>query len=385
MASITVEDVTIRYERSVLDRYSKRENRSQDTDAGGATPDTAPDQGPTLALDHCNLEVADGETLAIVGPSGCGKSTLLRVIAGLILPGSGRVLYDGVDQQDTPPKDRGIGMVFQNFALYPHRESRENLAFFFRMHKREQEIPERVRVTAEVMGLGFDQLLARKPPTLSGGQQQRVAIARCIVRDPKLFLFDEPLSNLDAKLRMQTRIEIKRLLHRYSITSLYVTHDQKEAIALGDRIAVMRHGKVEQVASYAEIYERPANAHVAGFLGPYPMNVFRARLQGDRLCAHGQELPLPAGRDRLGDRQEVLVGIRPEQIEVAAEGPLRLSVEVVEPHLSERVQLVYCTWGSERLAARLPEELHIQPGDTLTLNVPAAALHLFDAQTQVRL
>ena len=224
--------------------------------------------GTGRALDGVDLEVRDGETLAIIGPSGCGKSTLLRVVAGLEPVNSGRVLYDGQDVSAVPPGERGIGMVFQNYALYPHMESRGNLGFFFRLRRRrEEEIDERVRLTAEIMGLGFDELLERKPGTLSGGQQQRVAIGRCIARDPRLFLLDEPLSSLDARLRARTRVELKRLLTRFRITTIYVTHDQTEALALATRIAVMRRGRIEQAGVWDELYQRPANAFVAGFVG----------------------------------------------------------------------------------------------------------------------
>ncbi|HMN28268.1 MAG TPA: ABC transporter ATP-binding protein, partial [Caldilineaceae bacterium] len=190
------------------------------------------------ALDHINLTVPNGETVAVVGPSGSGKSTLLRIVAGLDTDYTGRVLYDGRDMRDVPPKERHIGMVFQNYALYPHFLGHGNLSFFFRLRRMsDQETEERIRVTSQIMGIGFEELLKRKPGTLSGGQQQRVAIGRAIVRNPDVFLFDEPLSNLDAKLRSQTRVEVKRLLQRFQITALYVTHDQTEAIALGDQIA----------------------------------------------------------------------------------------------------------------------------------------------------
>lgn len=200
------------------------------------------DAGQIKALDEVTLTVPNGQTLTVVGPSGCGKSTLLRVVAGLNQEYSGQIFYDDQEMTNAPPKDRYIGMVFQNYALYPHFEGHGNLSFFFRLRKiSDQETEERIRITSEIMGIGFNQLLYRKPGTLSGGQQQRVAIARAIVRNPRLFLFDEPLSNLDAKLRTQTRIEIKRLLQRFAITAIYVTHDQVEAMALGDQVAVMPH------------------------------------------------------------------------------------------------------------------------------------------------
>ena len=201
-------------------------------------------------IDDLSLNIRDGETMSIVGPSGCGKTTLLKVIAGLIKPDAGEVLYDSTRIEDIPVTERGIGMVFQNYALYPHMESRENIGFYDMIRRHPERIPERIRTIVEVMGVQIEHLLDRKPPTLSGGEQQRVAIARCLARDPSVFLFDEPLSNLDAKLRVETRIQIKRLLRHYQITSVYVTHDQTEAIALADRIAIMRAGKIEQVGTY---------------------------------------------------------------------------------------------------------------------------------------
>ena len=232
------------------------------------------DPGRVKALDDVDLTVADGQTMAVLGPSGCGKSTLLRVIAGLEADYHGELFYDDQEMLDVPPKDRFIGMVFQNYALYPHFEGHGNLSFFFKMHKApDAEAEERIRITSEIMGIGFRALLQRKPGTLSGGQQQRVAIARAIVRRPRVFLFDEPLSNLDAKLRSQTRIEIRRLLRRFSITALYVTHDQTEAMALGDQVAVMRAGRIEQVGPFNEVRMRPDNTFVAGFLGVPPMNL----------------------------------------------------------------------------------------------------------------
>ena len=217
------------------------------------------------ALNGINLEVRDGESMVILGSSGSGKSTLLRCIAGLE-DYEGDIFYGQQNMKDVPPKDRGIGIVFQNFALYPNFESKGNLGFFFKLRKREAEIDERVKLTSELMGIGFETLLARKPGTLSGGQKQRVAVARAICRDPKLLLFDEPLSSLDAQLRSNTRIEIRRLISRFGITTLYVTHDQTEGTLMGDRIAIMDAGRVLQVGEYRELYDRPANTFVGGLM-----------------------------------------------------------------------------------------------------------------------
>jgi ABC-type sugar transport system ATPase subunit len=278
-------------------------------------------------------------------------------------------------------------MVFQNYALYPHMESRSNLAFFFRMHKREMEIDEKVKITADIMGVGFDQLLDRKPKTLSGGQQQRVAIARCIVRDPKVFLFDEPLSNLDAKLRQRTRVEVKRLLARFKITAVYVTHDQIEAIALADRIAVMRQGRIEQVGDYFEVHDRPVNAFVAGFVGTPPASFVPATVQDGRLTFPGGGFPLPERwRGAVATGQDVLLGVRSEHLaldEPGAAGDLSGTVDVVEPLIAERAQLVHVrvpSGASEPLdvTARIDDETPIGRGDRVPLRVDLEKAMLFD-------
>ena len=248
--------------------YQGRAPVARGAAAVGSGDDAASAQRTGLALDQVTLTAPHGQTMAIVGPSGCGKSTLLRVVAGLEQAYSGQVRYDEQPMENVAPGDRHIGMVFQNYALYPHFAGHGNLSFFFRLRKiSDQETQERIRITAEIMGLGFKQLLERKPGTLSGGQQQRLAIGRAIVRNPRLFLFDEPLSNLDAKLRQQTRVEIKRLLARFSITALYVTHDQQEAFSVADRLVVMRAGQIEQIGTPQAIYGHPANTFVARFLG----------------------------------------------------------------------------------------------------------------------
>ena len=343
--------------------------------------------GGVRALDNVDLEIADGETVSVIGPSGCGKSTLLRVIAGLERQDEGHVFYDGQDMTDAKPGDRGIGMVFQNYALYPHMEARNNLAFFFRVRKREMEIDERVKITSDIMGVGFDQLLDRKPKTLSGGQQQRVAIARCIVRDPKVFLFDEPLSNLDAKLRQRTRVEVKRLLSRFKITAVYVTHDQIEALALADRVAVMRQGKIEQIGPYDELYRRPLNAFVAGFLGAPPASFLSGTVDDGSLRLAGTTMALPAAwRGAVSAGQSVLVGLRGEHVTPAAPGEagdLEGVVEVVEPLMAERAQLWHVRLGdSTSVIARAPAELTVNRGDRVPLRLDAEQLMLFDAASE---
>ncbi len=341
-----------------------------------------------VALDEVDLTIHHGETMSVIGPSGCGKTTLLRVIAGLEPVTSGRVLYDNQDMARVPPGDRGIGIVFQNYALYPHMTSKNNLAFYFWVHKREDEVDERVKVTAEMLGVGFDLLLDRKPPTLSAGQKQRVALGRCIVRDPKLILLDEPLSNLDAKLRVQTRGELKRLLRHFEVTAVYVTHDQTEAIALADRLAVMRWGRIEQVGSYWDIYRRPANTFVAGFVGTPPMNFLRARIRldgvevagGESLIAFPRERYLPIGRS-------VTLGIRPEDISLARDDPaaIYMVADMVEYLPSDRCYIVYGSVGGARVTARLKSENVLARGERLPLRMDLENASYFDPDTGERL
>ena len=347
------------------------------------------------ALDHLNLTVPDGQTIAVVGPSGCGKSTLLRVAAGLETDFGGRVFYDDVDMMEVSPGDRYIGMVFQNYALYPHFKSQENLSFFFRMHKAPaEEERERIRITSEMMGIGFNELLKRKPGTLSGGERQRVAIARAIVRRPRLFLFDEPLSNLDAKLRVQTRVEIKRLLHRFQITSLYVTHDQAEAIALGDQIAIMRAGKIEQVGPYQEVWQNPANAFVAGFLGARPMNLFTGGTVVDgALCFEWTTIPLPdVVKAQSSAGQKLTLGVRPEAASLVygdqpvPEGVhLRGAVEIVEPDFGHRTQAVYLRTADFVCAAIGPLDPMLDIGTEVAVVFPVDQLYFFDGGSGHRL
>jgi ABC-type sugar transport system ATPase subunit len=340
-------------------------------------------------LDDVSLDIKHGEAISVIGPSGCGKTTMLRVIAGLLAPDQGRVLYDGADMATIPPKDRRIGMVFQNYALYPHMKGKGNLAFFFRMHHREREIDERVQITARLMGLGFDDLLDRHPRSLSGGQKQRVAIARCIVRDPELFLFDEPLSSLDAKLRAQTRVDIKRLLTRFHITSVYVTHDQVEAIALADRIAVMREGRIEQVGTYREVYDNPVNIFVAGFVGSPPINLLATYVDGNRLALYdGQRFPLPARLEAAASRATSLTaGIRAEHVRVhdlSDTDNLLAQTEVVERLPSEPNQTVHCRTRNWRCVASIPQSQTIQPDQWVRLSFDSDRLLLFDSGTGLR-
>src|SRR5512139_1500828 len=236
---------------------------------------------PVLGLDHINLHIEDGETVSVVGPSGCGKSTLLKVIAGLEFADRGRVLYNDYDVTNITPQDRGVGMVFQDYALYPTKEGAKNMSYYFEVHhSTEEEKQQRLKETAEMMGIGFDMLMGRQVDTLSGGEKQRVGIARAIVREPNVFLMDEPISNLDAKLRERTRTEIKRLLKKFGITTIYVTHDQQEAIFIGDRIVVMRKGSMEQFGTFDELYYSPVSLFVATLIGTPPMSILPGEVKG---------------------------------------------------------------------------------------------------------
>ncbi|MDA8216720.1 MAG: ABC transporter ATP-binding protein [Dehalococcoidales bacterium] len=341
----------------------------------------------TAALDGVDLAIRDGETMSVVGPSGCGKTTLLRVVAGLERPDTGQIYFNDFEVSQLRPGERGIGMVFQSYALYPNMRAKENLAFYFRVHHREEEIEERVRVTSEMLGVGFKELLDKKPPKLSPGQQQRVAIGRCIVREPTAFLFDEPLSNVDAKVRVRTRGVIKHLLHRFGITSLYVTHDQTEAVSLGDRLAVMREGRIEQVGTYDDLYGLPVNMFVAGFIGLIPISflsgpkVGRAVGIGEGLC-----VLLPEHIAALAPEGALVhVGIRACDVAlheaVGGEGLLGI-VEVVERLPSEAYQIVHLKVGRTSCIARISQEVRVKAGYVMRVDLAPERLYLFDGQTE---
>lgn len=358
-----------------------------------------------MALDNVDLTVPDGRTMAVLGPSGCGKSTLLRVISGLEPDYDGSLFYDDQNMEDVPPRDRYIGMVFQNYALYPHFEGHGNLSFFFRVRKApDEETEERIRITSEIMGIGFRSLLLRKPGTLSGGQQQRVAIARAIVRRPRVFLFDEPLSNLDAKLRSQTRVEIKRLLNRFAITSLYVTHDQTEAMALGDLVAVMRAGRIEQVGAFHEIIRQPANTFVAGFLGIPPMSLVTSAAvsEGGIDAASGLRLkPRPSQLQALTSGQNVTVGIPSESVKIVVdEGKdptserstedaranlWRGMVESVEPDFGRQIQFVQFRVGDLPLMGQASMRDRITQGERIVARFEEKGFHIFDGESGARI
>ena len=340
--------------------------------------------GATEVLHGLDLDIQDGEFVVLVGPSGCGKSTLLRMIAGLEGVTDGQILINSRLVNNLPPADRDIAMVFQNYALYPHKTVAANMAFSLRMRKMDKaEIDERVMRAAEVLGL--TPYLKRYPRALSGGQRQRVAMGRAIVRDPQVFLFDEPLSNLDAKLRIQMRAEIRELHQRLATTTIYVTHDQIEAMTMADKIVVMHGGHIEQIGAPLELYDRPANTFVAGFIGAPTMNFVNAVVsQSDAALVakiKDVELPLPPV-DTLAAGQAVTLGIRPEHTVLADDG-LKGEVTVVEPTGAE-THLVVRTDGAD-FTAILRDRQAFAPGQKVALQAITDSLHVFDQATGQRL
>jgi len=340
--------------------------------------------GKVQAVAPMDLHIAHGEFLVLVGPSGCGKSTTLRMVAGLEEVTDGQISIGDRVVNDVEPRDRDIAMVFQSYALYPHMNVEANLAFGLRMRKLPQaEITDRVHKAAKV--LGIEDLLARKPRALSGGQRQRVALGRAIVRDPEVFLFDEPLSNLDAKMRVQMRTEIARLHHQMGATMIYVTHDQTEAMTLGQRIVVMKDGVVQQVAPPLELYERPTNRFVGGFIGSPAMNFLTGKItQDDGLvfaCADGETAwPLPddfkVSENLL--EQEIVLGFRPEHLLIGnGNQSIAASVQVIESLGNET--LVYFHIAGEQITARCSGQLTAGVDDQLSLSLQAAYIHLFAA------
>jgi ABC-type sugar transport system ATPase subunit len=338
------------------------------------------------AVRGVSLDIAAGEFLVLVGPSGCGKSTTLRMVAGLEEISGGTVQIGDRVVNDVAPGDRDIAMVFQNYALYPHLTVRDNMAFGLRMRRMAAaEIDRRVAAAAE--SLSISHLLARRPRELSGGQRQRVALGRAIVREPAVFLFDEPLSNLDAKLRVQMRTEIAALHRQLSATVIYVTHDQVEAMTLGQRIALMNHGVIQQVDAPLAIYHRPANRFVASFIGSPTMNFFPGEVaEGSfQLAGGGPRLPLPGGPVPPGP---AVLGIRPEDFSVAAGGDVipfaTVTVEIAEQLGHETLAHFVLPNAAAAAVARLPGDAPAQPGDRLNLAVRPRGLHLFAADDEGR-
>ena len=352
---------------------------------------------PVTAVKGIDLDVADGEFMVLVGPSGCGKSTTLRMIAGLEQVTSGTIEIGSKVVNQVEPKDRGIAMVFQNYALYPHMTVFDNMAFGLKLAKKEKGYI-RETVMRAAVALGLDQLLDRKPQALSGGQRQRVALGRAIVRNPKVFLFDEPLSNLDAKMRVQMRSEITRLHVQLKTTMIYVTHDQVEAMTLGDRICAMRDGVIMQVADPLTLYRQPQNLFVAGFIGSPPMNLLTGRVQRQQggLCfienggSGALTLPLQGRLEKLaGSRvdREVVLGVRPEHLSAAAADashvPATFTVEFAEQMGAESI--IYLKAGGRSLIARVYGEHLYKPGAQFTTHIQLEKAHLFDLETENRI
>jgi multiple sugar transport system ATP-binding protein len=337
--------------------------------------------GSVETLKGIDIALASGEFLVLLGPSGCGKSTLLNIIAGLAEATSGDVLIDGRSVIGVHPKDRDISMVFQSYALYPNLSVARNIGFGLEMRKvpaaeRDKAVREAARL------LQIENLLDRKPAQLSGGQRQRVAIGRALVRKPRVFLFDEPLSNLDAKLRLEMRTELKRLHQMLKTTVVYVTHDQIEAMTLATRIAVMRDGRIEQLGTPKEIYDRPATLYVAGFVGAPPMNMLEGTVEGGKVRVKGSDAALPVAEAHdLPDGAAVIAGIRPEALRLddGAAASLPARVEVVELTGPELVATMRV--GEQKLVASLPARTRVAEGETVALGFDADALHLFDPET----
>jgi multiple sugar transport system ATP-binding protein len=346
------------------------------------------------AVKNINLDIKDGEFMVLVGPSGCGKSTTLRMLAGLENISSGTITIGDRVVNNVHPKDRGIAMVFQNYALYPHMTIFDNMAFGLKLAKKPKDfIRETVNKTANILGL--EKMLERKPGALSGGQRQRVALGRAIVRNPKVFLFDEPLSNLDAKMRVHMRSEISRLHTQLTTTMVYVTHDQVEAMTMGNRICVMRDGLIMQVADPLTLYRHPENIFVAGFIGSPPMNLLKGKVQkldsGLAFVEDGQTgaLTIPL-RDKLEPLaakyvgKPIIFGIRPEhlsdQVSDPDHIPITATVEIAEPMGSESI--VYFKSATGNLIARVPGEHVYHPGEQLTVQLNMDKVHLFDSQTE---
>ena len=340
--------------------------------------------GAQAVIHGVSVSIADGEFVILVGPSGCGKSTLLRMVAGLEPITSGTIKIGSRVVNNLPPKDRDIAMVFQTYALYPHKTVAENMGFALKLRRTPRaEIDERVRKAAEILDLM--PYLQRYPRQLSGGQRQRVAMGRAIVRDPQVFLFDEPLSNLDAKLRVQLRAEIKELHQRLKTTTVYVTHDQVEAMTMADRIVVMHDGIVEQTGSPLELYDRPANLFVAGFIGSPAMNLLKGRIRVNGTASFetnaGVVLPL-AGAPAGADGRPAIYGIRPEHFSLG-EGGVAAEVSVIEPTGSETQ--VFAKLGGEKIVGVFRERIAVKPGALLPVRPDPAAVHLFDAESGLRL
>jgi len=348
--------------------------------------------GNVTAVKDFDLHIADEEFMVFVGPSGCGKTTTLRMIAGLEEISEGILKIGDRVVNDVPPKDRDIAMVFQNYALYPHMNVHQNMSFGLRLRKTPKaEIERRVGEAAKL--LQIDHLLERRPRELSGGQRQRVALGRAIVREPKVFLMDEPLSNLDAKLRVEMRASIKKLHLRLGVTTVYVTHDQVEAMTMGTRIVVMKDGLIQQVANPIELYDKPVNKFVAGFIGSPAMNFLVGNVQNGRLTSPEFDIkPVGELAEKIApfNGKKVYVGIRPENLDLPGgkipekQNSIKASVEVVEP-LGAETHILASVGGDQTLVARVDPHARVQPGDKVDLLVDLDFLHAFDIESEANL
>lgn len=336
--------------------------------------------GAVTGVDAVDLKIADGEFVVLLGPSGCGKSTLLRMVAGLEDISSGEIRFDGVAVNDVTTQKRNVAMVFQNYALYPHMSVKENMSFGLRINgAQENQIEEKVQKAAKI--LGISEYLSRKPRQLSGGQRQRVAMGRSIVREPVAFLFDEPLSNLDAKLRGQMRLEIKQLQKSLKTTALYVTHDQVEAMTLADRVVVLNKGRIEQVAAPLELYNRPASLFVADFVGTYPMNFLRGTTSGaDVVLLSGARV---TSNLNIAEGTSVFIGLRPEQVRIDPNGAIEFMPKIIEPLGSDT--MIHGDVAGQPFLMRVDPTLTVKPEEKISISIESCDVHVFDLASEKRL
>lgn len=326
-----------------------------------------------------DIEIKDKEFIVFVGPSGCGKTTILRMIAGLESISEGDFFIDGKRVNDIKAQDRDIAMVFQNYALYPHLTVYDNMAFGLKMRKiPKREIKSRVKEAAEILGL--ESFLKRKPKELSGGQRQRVALGRAIVRDAKIFLMDEPLSNLDSKLRVQMRTEITKLHEHLGTTTIYVTHDQTEAMTMASRIVILKDGLIQQIGTPREVYDLPANMFVGGFMGAPAMNFIKGKVLDGAFHVGGIKIPIPFN---IAHHQEVILGIRPEHVSIGSGDGIEATIEVVEMTGAE--QIMYCTFEGQELVGRMDAGSNIKVGERLKLALDLRKIHFFDPKNEQRI
>ncbi len=338
---------------------------------------------PVLAIKDFNLRVEDGEAVVLLGPSGCGKTTLLRLIAGLDQPDSGTIYYNDIPLDRIPIEERGIGMVFQNYVLIPHWESRKTVGFFLRLRDREDEVPAHVRTVAKITGVDIENLMGRFPRHLSGGEKQRVSIARAFARDLELLLFDEPFANLDAKFRAQARVELKRLIQEFKVTLIYVTHDQVEAMSVADRIVVINAGRIIQSGEYHALHEDPNSLFVAEFLGTPTINTFWGRvIDGEWDGSYMGRARLPATRP---NGSEVIVGIRPEFVELCDDGGIPATVERAIPFYAEKFLLLEVWLRKRRWRVQAPFHADVRAGDTIHCQLDWARAFFFDAHSGERI